>query len=374
MGSSIYSHFPVHLRYGLFVLVMVCIWGPLLYTSQSSTPPLAAIDNVVAYAAEQPNERDRLAAISATLPLKFKNQFPEHKKVIIEFVVQATNPDPNQDYAVFIPWLNGNASLYLNGQRITPVASGRYTLVQSGYPLLIDLHAALFNAGNNIVSIAIESEFLGEGMLDSIYFESLSTLQPYWNVLNFHKVTIVHLLAAALFLLLVIAAFTHIFIQQDDLYIWFIVVGIAWIISSEIYLVVNFPAPDVVRRMFFSAANLVTISVLPIFAHRYMNIENTLSERRYLYFAALELLIVCCIVLLNPIEQPDLKEAYIRIRALTCIVYIVFRYRTHLKHQAGPASLVSLWLTSLALASMTFPLHSVISFFTGYSLVPAKCF
>ena len=372
MGSSTFSHYPFYIRYGLFALALVVIWGPLYYTSTASKPDSAPIDIVRAYAAEVPSAEARDHEIDAILPLNFSAQFAHHKSVVVEFQVGTPAPTQGSPYALYIPWLTGNASVYLNDNAITPPHSGPYTTVQSGYPLLINMDARLFAEQKNLISVVVQSEFVGDGHIEPVYFDRLSELEGNWKVLYFQKVTVVHLLSAALFLLIVIAACTHIFIQRDDLYVWFIVVGCSWILTNAIYLVVHFPGPDALRGMLFALGNLITISVLPIFARRYMNLENTAPERRYLWFAGAEAILLSLIFLLQPTEQADLIEAYIRLRALSCIVYIVACYRWHVRGQHKPAPLLSLWLISLALASMTFPLHSVVSFVTGWSLVPAN--
>lgn len=376
------------------------VWGSLLLAFNASEPETPAITEAVAYLGDSPGpmglgrivlSETQLGGdadserVRVTLPHGFREHWPTATHVVYEFEVSANLDNAgsggennaiansSSDYAVFIPWIEGNARLFMNGVEFTSRIHGDRKVIESRYPILDRIPNGLFSDTEaNKVQLIIEGEWPGEGFLAPVYFGEYRELFDYWSLIYFCKVTLVHILTLLMLTVILLSIFAHYKIRRDELYPWFIGLGFAWCMANEIFLIVNFPGPEKLRVFLFAIANLFTVTLLPIFAHRFMGLSISKWERRYLSLLPFEVAFVALWIIFDTENTAAVLEWTIRGKGLICILYTITRYYLYAFHKRTEIGLLPVLLLALAISSATFPMHNVFSLATGFSLVPAN--
>ncbi len=194
--------------------------------------------------------------------------------------------DARKDLSLWIPRLAMNAQVWLNGQ---PLAlRGQLTEPVSRYwnlPWLIPLPAERLLATENLLAIHVVAERAGQGLLREIYIGPDSALRSYHNVNHFFSQQLLQLIVLLMLLSAVFMALLWWWGQRDQAYGSYAVMMLAWAIHDIYPLITSNWITPLLLDWFWHVSLVWFVFSVCVFVFRYLHRDESVFERRFLYWA-----------------------------------------------------------------------------------------
>lgn len=188
---------------------------------------------------------------------------------------------PEQRWAVYLPTVNANAAVYVNGRAIGD--GGRFAdpvARNSNRPLLFPVNAKDLLPGKNSIEIFVKATSVGSGYLSRIYMGPEAALAPFYDTRRAWKVNVVWVTTMGLVLLGCFMGALWVVRRQETLYGWFALGVLLWAAHNLNVLVVEMPVAgwlwDWITR--FGCLHWFAI-VSVMFVNRYTNRPQPRMER-----------------------------------------------------------------------------------------------
>jgi signal transduction histidine kinase len=207
------------------------------------------------------------------------------------------NVPPNRLWGIYLPNVNMNAAVYLNGELLGQggvFAEPARRLWHQ--PLYFAIPSGLLRPGGNLLQIRLHTDPPRNGWLGRLHLGPASALRPTFERDYFFRNSLVKLITSALLFTSLATGLLWLLRRQDTLYGWYALAALNWGLHTSNLFVVNIPMPT---RWWDALINYGTLGgftiCLIIFIHRYLEIHRPGVERALLAyggFGALALLLV----------------------------------------------------------------------------------
>ncbi|MCP5424766.1 MAG: hypothetical protein H6970_06815 [Gammaproteobacteria bacterium] len=227
------------------------------------------------------------------LPHNWAEQPPPHDGALWYRSILVLNVPPNRLWGVYLPTVNMNAAVFLNGELLgdgghfdDPVARNW------NRPLYFSIPNGLLVPGENEIHLWVKADPPRDGYLSRVYLGPDEDLRPVFRQRYFWKVTLVSLITLAMTLMSLFMALLWWLRRQDTVFLWFAVSGLTWATHNLNLLVVNIPVSTLtwewLRHMTLGWYVIFTI----IFVHRFLNETRPRIERALIVIGVMGTLIL----------------------------------------------------------------------------------
>jgi len=183
-------------------------------------------------------------------------------------------PSDSKHLAVYLPSVNMNAELFLNGQRLGSGGSMTPSVARNWHrPLIFTIPQVMLQTENNTLAIHVVSASPGRFIhLGKVVVGDETTLQNAYSVLYFEKQTYYKITLALSIIVGLIMLYLFYLRRQAD-YLWFAVTCFIWGVASTDIVITNLPVATYV----WQASILWLIGWMPVsltlFLYSFMSVQ-----------------------------------------------------------------------------------------------------
>ena len=207
------------------------------------------------------------------------------------------NVPPNRLWGIYLPNVNMNAAVYLNGELLGQGGVFAEPVRRLWHqPLYFAIPSGLLRPGGNLLQIRLHTDPPRNGWLGRLHLGPDSALRPMFERDYFFRNSLVKLITSALLFTSLATGLLWLLRRQDTLYGWYALACGFWGLHTLNLFVVDIPVPT---RWWDALINYGTLGgftiCLIIFIHRYLGIHRPGVERALLAYGgvgALALLLV----------------------------------------------------------------------------------
>lgn len=194
---------------------------------------------------------------------------------------------PQQDWGIYLPRLNMNAAVYLNGVFLGDGGQFDEPMARNwNHPLYFHTAQGHWRAGDNTLYIRLKS-YPGYGHLSPPQIGTAEILQPHytWHVFFQNDINAV-LMTGTLFAGVFIFA---IWLRRrtDDVYLWYALMALTWALFTSNTIITNIPVSAKTWDWITYSCIAWWTVLLAIFAHRAAQIKRPRLETFFLLWATL---------------------------------------------------------------------------------------
>ncbi len=189
------------------------------------------------------------------------------------------NVSPNRLWAIFLPTINMNTAVYLNGHLLGD--GGRFDAPMTrnwNTPQYFMIPNGMLNTGENIVVIRIAALSPGSGYLGKVHLAPDEVLRPAYELRYFLKVTIARILTGSMVVMGFFMGVLWYLHRRDSVYGWFSLVLFVWAIHNLNLFVTHIPTSSHVWEWLWFTTMAWFVILVTLFVHRFTGVERHLLE------------------------------------------------------------------------------------------------
>ena len=188
---------------------------------------------------------------------------------------------PAEGWGVYLPALDLNAVVFLNGRRIGDGGRLAPPMARNhNRPLLFALPTDLLRPGDNRITIEIHSELRGRGLLGPVHLGAMTALAPHYRARYTLKITAMRIVTVATLAISALMLLMWWLRREEPMYLWFAVTAGFWLIYILNYHVIDIPLPTLawVALVRFAALGWFVLSIV-FFINRFLGLKQPRYEK-----------------------------------------------------------------------------------------------
>ena len=260
-------------------------WFALNYSYAQRLPETQlAITTMQVVFSDQPDPYSVPLGVPVTLPHDWSRQTPVTDIAWYSVVLDLDVP-PNRLWGIYLPAVNMNAAVYLNGELLGEGGAFSTPAPRMWHrPLYFSIPNGILHSGDNLLQVRLQTDPAVRGWLGPLHLGPASDLRPVFEQDYFLRNTLVKLITSSL--LLTGFAIGQLWLQrsQDSVYGWYALTCLCWAVHSSNLIVENIPcATRYWDAMIYMALGWFAIFLI-VFIHRYLNLRRARVERGLFIF------------------------------------------------------------------------------------------
>ncbi len=266
---------------GIAAYILLLLAGGLFYSHMMAPPEEALSIGEMTFTPVRDFSRPLPSgnAESRQLPDDWKHTpSPSHSGVYRKIL--QLNVPPNRLWAIYLPAINMNAAVYLNGSLLGSGGSFDPPLARNlNFPQYFTIPNGLLRPGDNLVEVRLQSGLAGEGLLDRIYLGPQELLLDSFKRRHFVRVTLV--LGISIVMVVIGALLGRLWLsrRQDTVYGWMAFMSLSWAVHNLNLLIIDIPVSTPNWNwMVHSTLGWFVIAMI-IASHRVIGIKPERLER-----------------------------------------------------------------------------------------------
>jgi len=199
---------------------------------------------------------------------------------------------PLELWAVYIPSVQMNAKVYLNGVALGDGGRFRDPVARNwSRPLYFSIPSTLLKKGNNSIVIKVKADPISYGILSTVYLAEEKRLKPSFERMYFLRYTVNQFIFIALILmaLLMIMLWRH--RKHESLFAWLALSILAWSVHDLNLMMVNIPVSTKLWHWISFSSMLWFTITATIFVQHYCGRVNY-SYQRFTFLVGIALPLV----------------------------------------------------------------------------------
>ncbi len=256
-------------------------WFAFNYSYRDNLPEaLLTIDSADFIAFDQASASPSDPVISARLPDDWSKTHPHSIQGWYLSTIELNVP-PNRLWGAYLPSVNMNAAVYLNGELLGQGGRFEDPIARVwNQPLYFTIPNGMLRPGDNLIQVLVKADPPSLGLLGVMYLGPDSELRPAYENHYFFKIDLVKLITATLIFMALSMGALWLLRRQDTLYGWFALASFFWGVHNLNLFVIHHPLPTRLWDWLFNYASLGGFTLfLIIFIHRYLNLLRVRIER-----------------------------------------------------------------------------------------------
>lgn len=274
------SDCDVMMRYlALLALVLAVTGLGLIGAERVAVAPVAQA-RLKLSPAHVPPADDNRQWHTVSLPDDWRARRPAYGGYAWYRVVVPLESKPSGLWAVYLPHVNMNAAVYLNGHYLG--SGGPFeprTARNWNRPLYFPAPAGLLHAGDNVVHVRVKADAWAFGLLGRFYVAPDHLLREAYTAQYRIQITFVEIITLTLVALAILIGVVWLRRRHDACYGWFALASLIWAFNNANLFVVQVPLPP---RLWEWAANISLIWMvlaMLMFMLRYLGQPRPRIER-----------------------------------------------------------------------------------------------
>jgi len=193
---------------------------------------------------------------------------------------RVSDPEPDRQWAVYLPTVHMNAAVYLNGELLGHGGRFNDPLARNAdRPLYFTIPAGLLRVGDNRLHVHIKTDVPGSGFLSPVYVGEAAILTPFYETRLFVKATLKQFITLGMVVAAVFMVVLWMYRRDDPVYGWFALTILLWAVHNVTLIVVDIPLPSRVWDWLRFVSVLWFIIVALVFVKRFLGQRAALLER-----------------------------------------------------------------------------------------------
>jgi signal transduction histidine kinase len=207
----------------------------------------------------------------------------------------------DEPWVVYLPSLNLNAALHVNGVAIGSGGNMEEPLARHRYrPLLFYLPAGVLRPGHNELAVEVVAQTAGTGFLQQAYLGPQSQLRPFFELRAFLKVQFLYGLSVAVAMLGTIMLVVWSGRREERAFLWYAVTSAAFVVYTLHFAVANPPLPSIWWDWLYSASVTAFVAAITVFGIHFLGLRQPRLVRLLAWFTAAGLVSLALIGWLRP--------------------------------------------------------------------------
>lgn len=197
---------------------------------------------------------------------------------------------PQESWAIYVPRLNMNAAVYLNGYHLGDGGRFEEPMARNWMrPLYFEALPEHWRAGENVVHVRLKS-YPGYGRLGQIRVGPESILRPTYETHAFIQSDLNVVLCFATLVASIFMFSLWLRRRQDTMYLWFALTALEWSLYSLNTFIKYIPVSARAWDWFIYSGTAWWTVLLAVFSHRIAGINRPRLEAAFLIWAGLSTL------------------------------------------------------------------------------------
>lgn len=273
-------------RISVFLIWLLFFGIPLIvtlkiYTSQSWLPEnIITIDKVDRLYQDVPYPPPGHASwLQGRLPDDWRRAGPGSRNAWYRFSLDLNLP-PNRLWAIFLPSIDMNVAVYLNGHLLGD--GGRFAPPMArnwNTPQYFVIPNGMLNSGENRFEIRIAALSEETGYLGEIHLAPDEVLRPAYETRYFIKVALPRLIAGSMLVMSLFMGILWYLRRSEPVYGWFSIVLLVWAVHNANLFVTNIPVSNHLWDWFWFVTMAWFVIVVTVFVHRFLDRQRPRLER-----------------------------------------------------------------------------------------------
>ncbi|MEZ5584373.1 MAG: 7TM diverse intracellular signaling domain-containing protein, partial [Candidatus Competibacteraceae bacterium] len=214
-----------------------------------------------------------------TLPHDWAQDSPPANNLWYRAILDLNVP-PNRLWGAYLPTVNMNAAVYLNGELLGDGGDFADPVARNwNRPLYFSIPNGLLLPGENEIHVRIKADPTQDGLMGRIFLGPDQDATAVFQATLFWKVTLVSLITLAMMLMSLFTGLLWWLRRRDTTFLWFALAGFTWSAHNLNLLVVNIPVSTLTWEWFRHVTLGWYVIFTIIFVHRFLNEFRPRVER-----------------------------------------------------------------------------------------------
>ncbi|MGE0313404.1 MAG: ATP-binding protein [Lautropia sp.] len=196
-------------------------------------------------------------------------------------IEQSLNVAPDRIWAIWLPRIAMNASVYLNGRLI-----GRHGQVEDGVtrnwnrPLYFLIPNGLLQPGSNVLAIHVVADRAGAGLMREIYLAPAEVLGRFHDLRTLAATTVLYTIVGLMLVTALLTMGLWLLRPSDTLFGWYALMLAAWATHDVYHLVTDSWIEPLVLEWLWHTSLVGFVVTVTMFTSRFLELHDPPFERR----------------------------------------------------------------------------------------------